>query len=563
MIDPTILGTQCGSNPYLIAPSPRPLIQHIDPFLMKDRFPFPSSLKQAGLALSMLALSAFAVAQDGALDPEFGGTGLVLGPAQEVDGDHCNFVAVSSPAGITRCYGYATIDGEEYVNYSSFLADGTYSAAHFFQLSGSTINRAYGAVAGSGGAVYVVGQTQISFPVLAPMMFVARTDGFVNMDNSFSSNGYDLVFTEPSCGRAVAVDALGRVLVAGWVQEDDEMDFAVARYYATGDPDQSFNSDGRAIIDIGDDDQVNAIVIQPDGKIVLAGTSASGSEQRYVAVRLGTDGFLDLGFGVQGKAIATLNGGGLNDCTDMILRPDGSLLLVGFASNNGVGACGLASFTTNGDPDPSFGPGGQGFVVFGAGANNNQPSGLYAVALDGMENIVVGGYARLSTERFAVARLYSNGQRDISFGNNGVVTTSASGVVGEQRVRDLYIQPNHRIVAVGNSETEEEVGFMVTRYLTALTVGVLDAPAIDGSLLVYPTPLTDRTTIHFTLQNAAEVGIALLDPSGRKISDVAQARELPAGEHEFSFALPTDLASGVYHIVLATDTQRRSVQVFR
>jgi len=500
--------------------------------------------------------------QDGLLDDEFGGTGVVLGPAQSVNGDCFNFAAIHTPGGITRCVGYSNVGEQEYVNYSTFLMDGTYSQAVFEQFVGSELNRAYAAAPATGGGMFMTGQLQVSVPApLPPSMYVAKYDAAFNLDAAFSVNGYDVTFNAPSCGKAVAVDGSGRVVVAGWLFENGESNFAVARYLSNGTLDPSFNSNGLSTIDIGDDDHVNAIVIQPDGKIVVAGTSILGTERRYAAVRLGTDGFLDFGFGVQGKALASLNGGGLNECNDIVLREDGSLLLAGIAANNGVAACGIAAFTAAGVSDPSFGPGGQGFVVLGAGANNTQPSGLYAIALDAEENIIVGGYAQLSTERFAVARLYSNGQRDISFGNNGVVTTSTSGVVGEQRVRDLYIQPDHRIVAVGNTQNGANTRFMVVRYLTSLTVGVVNREEREEPMLVYPVPLKSGGTIQFELDRAAQVSIALYDTGGRELLQMVQKQKFAPGLHNVTFNLPSDLTSGSYFVRVITDVGSRSVQV--
>src|ERR1051325_9424090 len=97
-----------------------------------------------------------------------------------------------------------------------------------------------------------------------------------DIDPSFGTGGR--VISDVSMNfdeaHAVAVQSDGKIVVAGFAQpsEDDSRDFAVLRYGSTGAPDSSFGTEGRVLTDFfGGLDEADAVAIQPDGKIVVAG----------------------------------------------------------------------------------------------------------------------------------------------------------------------------------------------------------------------------------------------------------------------------------------------------
>ena len=70
---------------------------------------------------------------------------------------------------------------------------------------------------------------------------------------------------------AVAVQPDGRIVVAGSSSDATGSDMAVARYNSNGTPDTAFDGDGIALVDFGNDSSARAVAVQQDGKIVLAG----------------------------------------------------------------------------------------------------------------------------------------------------------------------------------------------------------------------------------------------------------------------------------------------------
>ena len=146
---------------------------------------------------------------------------------------------------------------------------------------------------------------------------VARYNTSGTLDNTFDGDGrvttdfgatLDIAF-------AVAIQTDGKIVVAG----TDLSDFLLARYNADGtldtnadaDPGVAFDFDGRVRTDFnGSIDEANAVVVQPDGKIVAAGFAVvDGSTTDFGLARYNTDGSLDLtGFGAGGKVTTAFQG---------------------------------------------------------------------------------------------------------------------------------------------------------------------------------------------------------------------------------------------------------------
>jgi uncharacterized delta-60 repeat protein len=123
----------------------------------------------------------------------------------------------------------------------------------------------------------------------------------------------------PHGAEAIAVQPDGKILLAGPAGGD----FGVARVKTDGLYDPGFGADGQVSVDLGGKDIPHAIALQPDGKILVAGTDGDG----FAVTRLMADGSVDSGFGIGGRA--TVNFGGVDEALGMALQPDGKVVLVG------------------------------------------------------------------------------------------------------------------------------------------------------------------------------------------------------------------------------------------
>lgn len=265
-----------------------------------------------------------------------------------------------------------------------------------------------------------------------PAAWAATVEG--QLDPHFSGDGRAVVqFHEPGPGpiylllnsvaRAVAVQSDGKIVVAGDTNQGNGS-IALARFNVDGSPDTSFGTQGERLFSFGTATlHVRAMVIQPDGKIVVAGSyQNSGEDQDFLAIRFNADGVnADLGFGTFGMSITDF--AGYNDlATSMALGSDGSLYLTGYETSvAGDKDFGLVKLQANGVVDTNFGTQGKVGVFFdqgGSTVNNNDTA--YGVALQSDGKVVVAGYVSLSSSEseFGLMRVNgSTGALDTGFGN--------------------------------------------------------------------------------------------------------------------------------------------------
>jgi uncharacterized delta-60 repeat protein len=281
-------------------------------------------------------------------------------------------------------------------------------------------------------------------------------DGKVRMDFSNSNDGIEAIALQPD----------GKIVVAGYTFVDGDQDFALARYNADGSPDATFSTDGKVNTNTGPadkDDFAMAVAIQTDGKIVAAGQSnpvtfsSDGIYARYNA-----DGTLDFDFGASGITITPINSSGVSgvvvdnagkvvgsDYSGYIFRlnadgtpdttfdTDGNLYL-GSAELDAValypggryvtvgdyfGGFEISRITSNGTLDNTLSNDGQ---IDLDDSPDNYDS--YSIAIDSAGRILLGGATQPNSTgtdfNFVLARLNPDGTPDLSFSQDGKLTTS-------------------------------------------------------------------------------------------------------------------------------------------
>jgi uncharacterized delta-60 repeat protein len=163
---------------------------------------------------------------------------------------------------------------------------------------------------------------------------------------------------------SVALQRDGKVVAAGWLfDETANIDFAVARYNPNGSPDLTFGSGGKVRTDFfGRDDIANAVAVQSDGKIVVAGNARNDAlDLLFALARYNTDGSLDKTFDSDGKATGTFFG----TAYAIVVQSDGRIVVAGTGYNSGTSNdFALSRFNPNGSPDISFGTGGRFKLTF-------------------------------------------------------------------------------------------------------------------------------------------------------------------------------------------------------
>ncbi len=232
---------------------------------------------------------------------------------------------------------------------------------------------------------------------------------------------------------------------------------------APGDFDTTFGSGGIVSISSGLYSGAHGVAIQPDGKIVVAGYSKT-EKASFTVRRFHSNGSLDSGFGVYGVITTDFSPYYDDVANDIVLQPDGKIVVAGYERDTNAPDFAVARYNSNGSLDTSFSDDGKAWAAFGWAANDYGQ----AVALQADGKIVVAGYSHSNVageDDFAVARFNSNGTLDTSFGSNGLgtVTTSFNSGFGGDRAYDVFVQPDGKIVVAGYRDGFSP-NFAVARY---------------------------------------------------------------------------------------------------
>ena len=311
-----------------------------------------------------------------------------------------------------------------------------------FAIGGSSDDQANAVAIQPDGKIVVAGTSFFVAPGPAPGrdVVLSRYNPDGSLDPSFGTGGK--VATALGANQAGAEDmtlqADGKILVAGSTASPTGADFALARFNPDGSPDISFGTGGAVSTDLfGSDDSAEAVALQTDGKIVLAGvTHVLGATNQFGLVRYNPDGSLDTAFGVGGRATTDVGFVAL----DVAIQPSGKIVAAGQSTSDTYA---LARFTVDGSLDPSFGTGGTLQTNLGYATT-------YAVASQPDGRILAGGSSAIgSPTGAAVVRYLIDGTLDSSFGAGGVAVADFGG--GSGVFRDISLLGDGKIVAVGGA----------------------------------------------------------------------------------------------------------------
>jgi uncharacterized delta-60 repeat protein len=293
---------------------------------------------------------------------------------------------------------------------------------------------------------------------LTPTFMYAQTPGSA-FDTTFGTGGR---VTINFGAAAIAVQADGRLVAAGAANVNGSLDFSLARYESNGALDTSFGPDGRVTTDFGSPwERANAVVIQADGKIVVAGGSVVGWFNDFALARYNTDGTLDTTFGNGGKVLTDF--GVSADAYSVVVQPDGKIVAAGGANIDGGYNFELVRYNTDGTLDASFGTGGKVTTEFGLAAQGFSYATAFSLTLQTDGKLVAAGQAYNGTGfDAALARYESNGALDASFGTEGKVITDLGG--RNDWTSSVAVLPDGRIVAAGQADVARGSGFALARY---------------------------------------------------------------------------------------------------
>jgi len=333
-----------------------------------------------------------------------------------------------------------------------------------------------------------------------------------NLDNTFGNGG--IVTTAVGSGNdwanSMAIQADGKIVVAGFTYNNTDNDFALVRYNTDGTLDNSFGTGGKVITGIGSGpDYAFSVAIQTDGKIVAAGYTGNYPDLDYALVRYNYDGTVDNSFGVDGKVTIDFNWSE-DVAFSMALQPDGKIVAAGYSFDFVTKEdFALIRCNADGSLDNSFGEDGKVITDF-----NSNIDKLQSVAVQSDGKIVAAGYASFGYEvNFALVRYNSDGTLDNSFGTSGKLTSDLGSL--DSRILSVVIQPDGKIVAAGVSLNGFGLGLVRCK-----TDGTLDSTF--GANGIVTTPNVNASSV--ALQPDGKIVVAGVSINGYVADDFALIR---------------------------------------
>ena len=413
--------------------------------------------------LPFLYLTAPVMAAAGDLDPTYGSGGKTTTDFFGFDDEI--FAAAVQPDGKTVVAGRIQV---ELNRTSSALAryrlDGSLDPAFgsngkvlFSQISPTAV------IIQPDGKIIVAGSTQTDFGLLR-----FRSNG--SLDTTFGAGGLASLdfFGTNDVINDVALQPDGRIVAAG--HTDAGLRVGIARFHSDGSPDITFGDHGKASPPrLGSGaEHASAIVIQPDLKIVAAGSVSAGPDffgrQDFALNRFNPDGQLDQTFGIGGRIVTPVgSGSGTCDIRDVVTQSDGKILAAGFADSTVA----LIRYESDGDLDSTFGNGAKAISVIPGSTGSFSAS---ALVLQVDAKIVVAGQGYVGTavgRDVALLRYHADGNLDNTFGNQGVVISDFNG---DDEAAALLLQPDGKLLVAGlNRRSGHYDDFLLARYLSTET----------------------------------------------------------------------------------------------
>ncbi len=313
---------------------------------------------------------------------------------------------------------------------------------------------------------------------LAGFCLAAFADG--DLDPGFGTAGIAQTGVSNAGGyvRGLAAQADGKIVICdrGNLSAPSADDFYVARFNTDGSLDASFGLGGKTFVDFGGSDYCNAVAVQSDGKLVLAGSTGNTSTGAvmFAIARLNSDGTPDSTFGsANGQVTISFSSAGtVAGAWALAIQNTGTIVVVGQAGPSVA----IAQLLPNGTLDPSFGVNGQSinhFALNGGGVQGR------AVAIDSQSRIVIvaAGAGSDGYEFFQITRLLTDGSTDMSFGVEGFTQVSFDyGGLNDATATAMAIQSDDRVVVAGVADTSTTVSAQDEEYAVVrlLTNGTLD-----------------------------------------------------------------------------------------
>jgi uncharacterized delta-60 repeat protein len=315
----------------------------------------------------------------------------------------------------------------------------------------------------------------------------------------------------------------------------------IFRFLDDGSIDNSFGNDGKISLQYGELTRINDITVLSDGSILAAGQIGGSGADGFVA-KLNNDGSAYTAFGTNGTFI--VNSSDQEYINSLSCQSDGKILLGGaygyMSGSNPFSKFFILRLTPEGILDYSFNSFGK--ATFGFGLNNafNDCNSIILSANNSIFAIGYTGNLELTNSKFAIAKLTSNGSLDLSFGNQGKVVSDFGSA--KEKGQGACIDGNEHLLVSGIYG--DSCNPIVSRYKTSIFDNISDLLPGNSRFNISPNPCNDYVLLDLVSIQKEVFEIALYDLSGKEVYKCS-----PIFNYCPTIKIPTDfLASGIYQI---------------
>ncbi len=444
-----------------------------------------SSFSQILLLSCLLLFSIFSQAQNGSLDPSFGNAGKVITDLGNIDG--ASAVAIQSDGKILVAGGTNNAMNDDFalVRYNTNgTLDNSFGNGGIVITDIDSSETAYSMAIQPNGKIILAGK------IVNHDFALVRYNNDGTLDNSFGNNGKLITDISGSANLqpAIVIQSDGKIVLASRVYMFNGNDIVLIRYNTNGTLDNTFANGGIQTTDIaGNDDGGYSIALQTDGKIVVCGYSVSGANTHVAVIRYNNDGTLDNAFGTGG--IQTTACGIVAIGYSVTIQSDGKVVVGGetmsaFPDRDFL----LLRYNTNGTLDNTFGNGGITISL-----NDSLDSGR-SIAIQSDGKILFGGRTKTIDSDFRLDCYNADGTPDITFGNAGTVVTDISGI---ESGLSIAIQGDGKIVMAGQNNNANMYDFVMARYnyTNEAPDGLSSIETQNPAFKSYPNPFSTQTIL--------------------------------------------------------------------
>ncbi|NOZ24904.1 MAG: hypothetical protein GXO94_02280 [Nitrospirae bacterium] len=268
-------------------------------------------------------------------------------------------------------------------------------------------------------------------------------------------------------GYSITTGPGGKILVAGKslightaaLPPRDDYGIVTWKYNPDGTPDTAFGNDGVVVYspDQGGIDTGFSITTDSEGKILVAGQVDLGGYTYAVILKYASDGTPEGSFDDDGTVLYDIERPYVYAGYSITTDSKDKVLVTGFRHESGI-----ITLRYNGDgtPDNSFDSDGTALYHDPLSASDSDYG--YSIAIDSKERILVTGYSTGSNSML-ILRYKSDGELDASFGKEGVVFASSSGLLYSTG-RSITTDSEDRILVAGAASRGSDLDMEIWRY---------------------------------------------------------------------------------------------------